>query len=92
MRTLSTLATLIVGLATRTLSAFVTLLVAVALVPIRIAVVESRWLAGQSAPDPEDPTESLLVSSWHVMQRQPVARSDPAPDRADRHEGGLRNS
>ena len=92
MRPLSTLATLIVGLAKRTLSALVTLLVAVAIVPIRIAVVESRWLAGQSAPDPADPTESLLVSSWHVMQRQPVARSSPAPDPADPHEGGLRSS
>ena len=58
----------------RTLSTFATLIVGVAIVPIRIAVVESRWLAGQSAPDPADPTESLLVSSWHVTQRQPVAR------------------
>ncbi len=85
MRTLSTLAM-------RALSMLATLILDVTFMPIRIAVVESRWLAGQSAPDPADPTESLLVSSWHFTQRRPVARSSPAPDRADPHEGGLRNS
>ncbi len=82
MRTLSTLATLIVGLAKRALAAFVTLLVAVALVPLRVAAVESQWLSGQ-APKPADPTEALLISSWHFMPRRPVARSRPAPDPAD---------
>ncbi len=79
MRTLLTLATLIVGLAKRALSGFVTLLVAVALVPLRVAAVESQWLSGQG-PKPADPTEALLVSSWHFMPRRPVARSGPAPD------------
>ena len=91
MRTLSILVSLIVGLAKRILSAFVTLLIAVALVPVRVAAVESRWITGQTA-DPADPTEALLDSSWHFKPRRPVARSGPAPDPADPHEGGLRNS
>jgi hypothetical protein len=82
MRTLSTLATLIVDLAKRALSAFVTLLVAVAIVPLRVAAVESQWLSGQ-APKPADPTEALLVSSWHLSPRQPVPQSSQAPDPAD---------
>ena len=82
MRMLSKLATQIAGLARRVLSALVTFLVAGAIVPVRVAAVESQWLSGQ-APGPADPTEALLVSSWHFMPRQPAVRSSPAPDLAD---------
>ncbi len=83
MRTPSTLANMILGLAGRALSGLVTLLVAVALIPIRVAMVESQWFVDQRTPYSKDPTEALLVSSWHFMRRRPVARSDPAPDPAD---------
>ena len=40
-------------LAMRTLSALANLIVDLACVPLRIAEVESRWVAGQQAHDPE---------------------------------------
>ena len=83
MRTHSTLATLILGFAGRALSALVTLLVAVAIIPLRVAMVESRWFANQPGSDTADPTEALLVSSWHIKPRRSVAQSRPAPDSAD---------
>ena len=83
MRMLSTLATQIAGLVGGALSAFVTLLVAVAIIPVRVAMVESRWFVDRPGPDTADPTEALLVSSWHINPRRPVAQSSPAPDRVD---------
>ena len=60
-----------------------TLLVAVAIIPVRVAMVESRWFTDHSGPGTKDPTEALLDSSWHFKPQRPVARSRPAPDTAD---------
>jgi len=83
MRRLSTLATQTSDMVGRALSAIVTLLVAVATVPARVAMVESRWFTGRPGPGTTDPTEALLDSSWHFKPRRPEARSRPAPDPAD---------
>ena len=83
MRSLSTLATQTAELAGRALSAIVTLLVAVAIIPVRVAMVESQWFTDRSGPRTADPTEVLLESSWHFKPRQPAAKSSPAPVPAD---------
>ncbi len=74
MRKLWKLATSIVGLAKRAPSAFATLLVAVAIIPVRVAMVESQWFTNRSGSDTADPTEALLDSSWHFKPRRPVTR------------------
>ena len=83
MRRLSTLATQTADLAGRALSAIVTLLVAVAVVPVRVAMVESQWFTDRSGRGTTDPTEAFLDCSWHFKPRRPVASSSPAPDPAD---------
>ncbi len=83
MRRLSTLATQTADLVGRALSAIMTLLVAVAIIPVRVAMVESQWFTDRSGRGTTDPTEALLDSSWHFKPRRPEARSRPAPDPAD---------
>ena len=63
MRTLSTLAM-------RTLSALATLILDVTFMPIRIAVVESRWLAGLG----QQPGDGIVDCDFDVLAQRGLRR------------------